>query len=249
MIEVGTQSSIRLHISPDLPRLSEQAARAFADIHAGGGNRFYVVPGGQTPALFYSAIRRLAGEWQDTRFILSDERLVAADSSLSNQRLFLDQFLNQIRGMHRPEFFRLDTEALRALDRDQVLPNMAETLSAWGEPQLAILGLGADGHTASLFPADGLASGQTTQPWHFARKVDEPFTRISLTFEYLRKAKRVFFLVSGKGKARALADCLNSSFRPEALPAQVVLQRFSCPIDLFCDEAAASLLQPVAASF
>lgn len=248
MFEQRFERDIRLHVSSDLQQLSMHAARRFMQVHALAENRFYIVPGGSTPVLFFTEVAKMVTDWRQTRFLLSDERLVSRDDPRCNQKLLADHFLKNVRGKERPTFFPMDTQAFTSGNLQGEFGKLNPRLAEWGIPQLAILGLGTDGHTASLFPGDELALAPSNQPWYLTTATNEPFGRVSLTFDYLCRARRIFFLVSGKEKANALAQCLEGDFRPGEFPAQMILQRYDRPIDVFCDEAAAGLLQELAAS-
>ncbi len=245
MIEERVKRDIRLHVSRNLSELSLQAARFFEEIHAKAENRFYIVPGGRTPARFFEDVARLVTDWRATRFLLSDERLVDRDDPRSNQKLFVDQFMSNVSAALKPSLFPFDTQALMSDTAQNRLGEMAAQLSAWGKPELAVLGIGSDGHTASLFTGDDGALASSTQPWRYCKNLDEPFGRISLTFDALRQAKQICFLVSGADKASALADCLEGDFLPRRYPAQMILQGFDQRIDIFCDEAATCSLHMV----
>jgi 6-phosphogluconolactonase len=105
---------------------------------------------------------------------------------------------------------------------------------------LILLGLGEDGHTASLFP--GAASLWVTDRWVVASPpgiLPPPMDRITLTFPLLNAAREILFLASGQHKAEALHDVLEGQPSPEERPAMGV-----CPVDgiltWFVDEVAAS---------
>ena len=105
---------------------------------------------------------------------------------------------------------------------------------------LVLLGMGADGHTASLFPYTAALS--ETRRWVVANDVPQLATRrITITFPLIERARSVLVLVSGESKAAALAEVLEGPWDPERLPAQRLRARTG-RVDWFVDAAAASRL-------
>jgi len=109
-----------------------------------------------------------------------------------------------------------------------------------GVLDLVLLGLGADGHTASLFP--GMPSGRLTTRWVVAEHVDAARGwRLTLTPPVINAARAVLFLVAGEDKASALAAVLEGPARPSALPAQRIATGGG-QVTWLVDRAAATLL-------
>jgi 6-phosphogluconolactonase len=124
-----------------------------------------------------------------------------------------------------------------AADLDAAARDYERTLRAGAEPpwlDLALLGLGPDGHTASLFPGTAALVEQD----RLAVAVDVPAVggrRLTLTYPALLGAGAVFFLVAGSEKAAALADVLRKG---STLPAARIVHR-AAPVCIFCDRPAA----------
>jgi 6-phosphogluconolactonase len=105
---------------------------------------------------------------------------------------------------------------------------------------LVLLGLGDDGHTASLFP--GTAVLHEREHWVVACHVDKiEGWRVTLTPRLINAARHVLFLVSGRGKARCLKEVLQGSYRPDELPAQAIRPEAG-KVTWMVDTEAASLL-------
>jgi 6-phosphogluconolactonase len=100
-------------------------------------------------------------------------------------------------------------------------PAGSPSIEAGQRIDLALLGLGDNGHTASMFPNSEAA--RETMRWVMADSVDaSPSCRITLTAPVLNAAAEVLFLVAGKGKAEVLARVLDGPHRPSELPAQLI---------------------------
>ncbi|WP_087067154.1 6-phosphogluconolactonase [Cyanobium sp. NIES-981] len=196
--------------------------------------------GGSTPEASYVHLGQEHLAWDRVDVVLGDERWVEAEDPSSNARMLRQTLLAQPPGRSaclHPVPTDRDTPEEGARAYSQLL-----RLLCPGEPpllDLALLGLGDDGHTASLFPGT-----EATRVRDALVTVGEGkgLPRVTLTAPILSAARRVLFLVSGAGKAEALRRLLDPSESPERTPARLV--RPSTPILVLADNAAASLLQP-----
>jgi 6-phosphogluconolactonase len=109
-------------------------------------------------------------------------------------------------------------------------------------PELTVLGLGADGHKASLFPGHSRIFYENDAILINTNNDWEEFDRISLTFNYLMKTDKIVFLVNGKEKARALKECLDGNFNPVEYPSQFIFQNYLNDIHVVCDQSSAKNL-------
>jgi 6-phosphogluconolactonase len=202
------------------------------------GRRFRVaLAGGSTPRRLYGtlAAEPFAGMWEPAGvdFLFGDERAVAPDAAESNYRMAREALLDPVRApaarVHRMEAERDDLDAA-ARDYEASLARVCGTRprDAGGPPpslDLVLLGLGPDGHTASLFPhAPAL---RESARWVVAADAPPPpllpqARRLTVTFPLLRRAAMVVFLVEGESKAARLAEVLDGPADPERLPAQGV---------------------------
>ncbi len=171
--------------------------------------------GGNTPRAVFGRLSELGGElpWDKVLFTFSDERCVQPDDEQSNFRMaklaLLDKVsppsenILRIRGELPPEEAAHEYEAL-----------LAQLAGASGEPRyvhdLLLLGLGEDGHTASLFP--GTAALGETQRSVVANFVPKFSThRVTFTFPLINAARHVCFLVNGGGKAQIISEILSGA--------------------------------------
>ncbi len=219
---------------PDLESVSHAAAEQFIAIgHAAIGDtgRFAVVlAGGSTPRRLYE---RLAGTsfrtqiaWDKVEFFWGDERAVSSEHPDSNYRMANDAMLKDLNmaetRIHRMPAEQPDLDAA-ARDYQAEIACVFEIVGDGDSPcfDLVLLGMGADGHTASLFPhADALCE---TKHWVVPSRMPQSDSlRLTLTPTIINNARNVLFLVAGANKAETLAQVLNGPYEPERLPAQLI---------------------------
>ena len=178
----------------------ESVARALAEeVSAAivGGLRTLVLAGGSTPMRAYRLLREETLPWGRVTVLFGDERCVPADDPDSNFRMARQELLDRVApaSVHRIAG-ELGAEVAAAA-YDSVVESIP-TLD------LVLLGIGPDGHTASLFPNHvALAAGGWAVAVHGAPK--PPPDRVSLTLATLRSARRVLIAATGPDKAAAVA--------------------------------------------
>ena len=232
--------NVYINIFKDINEISDKASHLFKHIHKKSSSRIYIVPGGSTPLLFYRNLANRIDDWSNTTFILSDERIVSKYNKLSNSYHFRKNFLNQIKSnsisrLLFGEFY--DGKGPIKNIQLQIINKIREL----NKPDIAILGLGEDGHTASLFPGKPDLFSQK-KILTIVNRNQEKFSRVSLTFDYLMKAKRLLFLICGQSKAKALRECLYGQNNHLDYPANYIINNYKKRIDIYCDKAAASEL-------
>lgn len=202
----------RIRILPDRAALAEAAGeevgRALAAALAARPTASWVLAGGSTPAAVYRWLaelgRRPAVDWERVHLFWGDERAVPPDDPASNYRRARETLLAGPPGGARVHRIRGELPAEEAAAEYEAA--IAAALGPRPRFDLALLGVGADGHTASLFPggAELEAPGAVT----VSRAPVPPRERISLTLSALSAARRVIFLVAGREKAAAVARIL-----------------------------------------
>ena len=217
------KANIHLHLLKNLDEISKHAVELFSSVHQNSNNRFYIVPGGSTPKPFYKLLAKNISDWSNTQFILSDERIVVEKKELSNAVMLEESFLMNIETENLPEFYPLISNANYS--------TIEKTLQ-FLKPKLTILGLGADGHTASLFPGNPDIFKNDDNITVSVKNEWEDFERISLSIQYLMRSEQILFLVMGANRAKALHFCLNEPFNPEKYPAQYIFHNFENSIFL-----------------
>jgi 6-phosphogluconolactonase len=226
---------VRLSVYPDARLLAEAAAdhvaRLVRETLAGRGGFTLALAGGSTPRPVYErlATPRYKSEidWARTELFFGDERCVPPWDASSNYAMVRHALLERVpvpeanvhrmRGEDDPQGAARDYEALLrgALG---ALPGAAAPAAAL---DLVLLGMGENGHTASLFP--GTPALGETRRWVVAQYVEGLGTwRLTLTPALLNAARHVTFLVSGAAKARTLQRVLEGPRIPQELPAQII---------------------------
>ncbi len=168
--------------------------------------------GGRTPAAFYRVLAQEQGlPWHLTHLFLADERLVPPDSPESNARLIrstlLDGLAQPPAGIHFVKTGFLEAAAAAKAYEQELLQAMGSLSAADPRLDLVLLGIGEDGHTASLFPGtDALA--EQGRPVAGVPAAPGRRARVTLTLPFINAARRVIFLVAGSGKRAILATVL-----------------------------------------
>lgn len=245
-----------LEVQPTAALAAAAAARHFilaaeAAIHARG--RFVVaLAGGSTPRAIYTVLaagpRDGTLDWSRVAVLWGDERCVPPDHEASNYRMVRETLLDLVPvspgNLHRIR--GEDDPARAAAQYEEVLRNVLRTQT--GPPStrpgaridLVLLGLGEDGHTASLFP--GSTATDDSVSWVRAEYVSAvSMWRVSLTPVVINAAEEIVFLVSGSAKAGIVRQVLEGPRQPHALPAQLIAPT-SGRVCWILDRAAAALL-------
>jgi len=183
--------------------------------------------GGSTPKALFQLLATPAYvsqiDWLHTHVFWGDERLVPPDDPGSNYKLAMDTLLTHVpipvENIHRAKG-ELDVKTAVS-DYVQQLQRLALPNQTVPQLDLALMGLGSDGHTASLFPGP-IPAAENTQPVLAvtANYDGRPAQRITLTPLIFNAARHILFLVTGEKKATALAAVLNRQDSPEKWPAQ-----------------------------
>jgi 6-phosphogluconolactonase len=224
-----------LRVARDASDLARRAADVFASIAEDAvrkrGRFMVALAGGDTPRALYAVLAADAQvpaprlDWSRARVFWGDERCVPPDHPESNYRMASEALLDKvpIPAAHVHRMRGEDEDPQRAADLYASVLRAAFGAPAPELPRfdLVLLGLGADAHTASLFPGSSVLR-------ETARLVAAPHVeklaahRLTLTPPVLNAAMHVVFLVSGRAKAGPLRDVLEQEVRPELRPAQCV---------------------------
>ena len=245
-----------IRIFPDADQLARFAARLFLSrliLTLPIQVEFTVaLSGGSTPKKMFEILgndERLKkqvklGTWEYLHFFWGDERHVPPDHAESNYKLAYDSMLSPL-GIREANIHRIKGEledageAARQYEAE-ILRDFPSSEGQLPKFDLIFLGMGSDGHTASLFP--GTKALQEENKLVVSNWVGKFYTeRITMTAPLLNNAACVVFLVSGQDKALPLKAVLEGRYEPQQLPAQLVRPESGKLIWLL-DSAAASLL-------
>ncbi|MBI1819222.1 MAG: 6-phosphogluconolactonase [Nitrospirae bacterium] len=215
----------------DKTDLAQKAAGLFSELASAAirqkGSFSAVLSGGTTPQGLY---RHLAGrsaqppfEWEKVHLFFGDERMVPADHPDSNFRMVQEALFSKI-NLPPSHIHRIKTELENPEEAAIAYEKSLRTffkIEGAGFPQfdLVILGVGNDGHTASLFP--GSKALNEKKKWVAAPFVEKlKATRISLTFPVLNRAAHILVLATGKEKREILNAVFNGSGKAPGFPIQ-----------------------------
>lgn len=233
----------------DISELSQYAARSFIEIAKKSieerGRFLASLSGGSTPMRLYELLgNQFQNEvdWPLVHFFWGDERCVPVDDSGNSygqtKKVFFDKIHIPAENIHR---------VLSELEPASAAKEYADTLKAFSEPpldwprfDLALLGMGDDGHTASLFPGSPVNVDSPTLAVT-ANYQGRPANRVTLTQNVLNSSRNVLFLVTGRAKAVTLSRVLSDNYMPAELPVQRIAPKNGNLIWLIDEEAASFL--------
>ena len=201
-----TRQSCRWHVLATTDALEQDATARI--LHAGeqaiarAGAFHLVLAGGSTPRRIYRALAQSPADWANWHVWFGDERCLPPADPERNSRMAADAWLDQAPippGQIHPIPGELGAVAAANA--------YAQILAGRGDFDLVLLGLGEDGHTASLFPGHDWGAGDTAPDVLAVCDAPKPPPeRVSLSARRLAAAREVIFLVSGTGKQPAVAD-------------------------------------------
>jgi len=191
-----------------------------------------VVPGGSTPVPLFEELSKRDLDWSRVVVTLGDERWVPVDDSSSNERLLRETLLQN----------KAKATILVGLKNDHEDPEsgMADTARALEKVprpfDVVILGMGEDGHTASLFPhAENLARALDPNfdlPCCAIRAQGAAQPRITLTAPALLACRELILLCTGQAKREVLAEVLKAGV-VEDMPVRAILQQHEIPVSIY----------------
>ncbi len=242
-----------LKIFQDITELSKFAAEKFISIgnkQIEKNGRFTVaLSGGSTPTHFYQMLLtdefKDGIDWEQVYFFLGDERDVSPMSEKSNFRLANENLLKPLK-VSNTNIFRWHTEII---DASEVAESYERSIKKFfglsnGEfPNfdLIFLGMGDDGHTASLFPfSDALKETSKIVVSNYVEKLNTK--RLTFTFPTINNASNIIFMISGKNKAVALKEVLEGDENCEKFPSGCISPSHG-KVFWLADEKAAKLLK------
>jgi len=217
-----------LNIFDDEIKLNEAAAQFISDAAAKNisekGNFSLVLSGGETPRRTYQILAdkfHNSIEWKNVLIFFGDERYVPKDDTRSNYSMSNESLLSHV-PVPDENIFAIPTDSTPASDALKYEAWLRQIFrDSFPRFDLVMLGLGENGHTASLFPHTEILKEQT----RWVKEVfvpEENIYRISLTAAAINASSQILFLVSGGKKANVLNEVLNGKFQPQESPAQLI---------------------------
>ncbi len=196
------------------------------------GRASLVVSGGSTPVPLFEELARQEIDWSRVYITLADERWVPPSHNDSNEGLVRRHLLKE--RAQKAIFVGLYTGAKDAKQGEKECEERVRTI---GPPfDLLILGMGSDGHTASLFPgADNLASAVNLESDRVCMAIspaDAPHERMTLTLQALLKSRNIFLHITGEEKIQVLQKALSQG-PVEQMPIRFVLSCAKGPVNIY----------------
>ena len=233
-------TTYKLELANDAAQLARACADHVAsliDLALDERDRCHIaLSGGTTPAAAYRVLNQEHLPWNRVDVVLGDERWVPASDPASNARMLRDTLLAEAGPSAAARFHPVPTELESPAASVDAFERYVRDLCPGDPPRfdVMLLGLGDDGHTASLFPGTPATQERTRLVTIGAGKGLE---RISLTAPVLSAARQVIFLVSGASKRQALQRLLDPAEQPERTPAKLVQPQ--APVLVLADTEAA----------
>ena len=194
---------------------------AAKDAIASRGRFSIVLAGGSTPKSVYALLKNAQADWAHWHVYHNDDRCLPVDNSERNSLMARTTWLNHV-AIPANQIHDIPAE----LGNIEGAKAYAQTLAGVPEFDLVLLGLGEDGHTASLFPNQAVDNSADAVPVFEAPK--PPADRITVSQQRLSNAREVIFLVTGAGKQEAVNNWLNGV----AIPATLITPKNG--VDVYC---------------
>lgn len=234
---------MNITIFDDLEKLYKKAADTFVDLSKKSiqkNNRFAVaLSGGSSPKAIFNllATQEYAEqiEWNKVYFFWVDERWVSLDDEKSNAKMTFETLLDKV-PVNKDHIFPMYQDGVEpedyAKEYEQQIRNI---LGDEGVFDFILLGMGDDGHTASLFPGENILDENEKWVDAYYLKPQEMF-RITLTAPIINKAENILLVTFGESKKHALNEVLHGEYNPKLYPLQLINKKES--FQLFTDEKA-----------
>lgn len=173
-----------------------------------------VLSGGDTPKLIYNKLTELNTNWNKWHFWIADERFPSETFTQLNKTMIQTYFLNKIPCLdHQVHFMMVE------LGLDEAVRNYNEAVKSITMFDLSLLGIGEDGHTASLFPDNYIGFDDNSEDVLIVtRAPKEPKNRLSLSAKRLRASRNIIFITKGKNK-KSILDKIQTD---DTLPCNIV---------------------------
>ena len=247
--------TVTYRVLPTPAATAQASAQLFLDAAvkaaASRGVARIAISGGTTPKSMFALLSDPAGPflkqvpWDRIDLYWVDERCVPPDNVESNYRMTNEAMLSKVPlpsgRVHRMEG-ELDPEVAAARYESTIRNSFKLEGAETPTFDLVLLGMGDDGHTASLFPHTGALNEMShiVVPNHVPQK---DTWRITLTWPVINQGREVAFLIEGAGKAQVLHDVFLGPYQPDTYPSQII-RPASGKLTLLLDRAAAAKLPP-----
>ncbi|MCP1300498.1 6-phosphogluconolactonase [Chryseobacterium sp. S0630] len=234
---------MNITVFDDLEKLYTKAADTFVDLSKKSiqkNDRFVVaLSGGSSPKAIFKLLAtpeyKEQIEWSKVYFFWVDERWVPLNDDKSNFRMTDEALLNQV-PVDQNHIFPMYAEGITPEDYAKAYEQQIRTvLGDDGVFDFILLGMGDDGHTASLFPGEEVLNEKEKWVSAYYLKPQEMF-RITLTAPIINNADHILAIAFGESKKHALNEVLNGEYNPSLYPMQLIEKKDG--FQFFTDEKA-----------
>ncbi|NML69966.1 6-phosphogluconolactonase [Chryseobacterium sp. RP-3-3] len=234
---------MNITVFDDLDKLYKKAADTFVDLSKKSiqkNNRFVVaLSGGSSPKAIFKLLATEEYsekiEWNKVYFFWVDERWVSLDDEKSNAKMTFESLFDQV-PVNKEQIFPMYQDGISpedyAKEYEQKIRNI---LGNEGIFDFILLGMGDDGHTASLFPGENVLEEKEKWVSAYYLKPQDMF-RITLTAPLINKAENILVVAFGGSKKHALNEVLNGEYNPALYPLQLIDKKEG--FQFFTDEKA-----------
>ncbi|GAA4154007.1 6-phosphogluconolactonase [Chryseobacterium ginsenosidimutans] len=234
---------MNITVFDDLNTLYTKAADTFVDLSQKAirkHNRFVVaLSGGSSPKAIFNllATQEYAEkiEWNKVYFFWVDERWVSLNDERSNAKMTFEALLDKV-PVNKDHIFPMYKDGIEPEDyAKEYEQQIKDILGEKGIFDFILLGMGDDGHTASLFPGENVLNESEKWVDAYYLKPQEMF-RITLTAPIINKAENILVVAFGESKKHALNEVLNGEYNPTLYPLQLIEKKDG--FQFFTDEKA-----------
>ena len=226
-----------------LDTLYKKAADTFVELSEKSiqkhGKFTVALSGGSSPKVIFSllATPEYADkiDWSKVYFFWVDERWVSLDDEKSNFKMTLHTLLDKV-PVHKNQVFPMYKDGIEPEEyAKEYEAHIRTVLGEQGIFDFILLGMGDDGHTASLFPGEAVLDEKEKWVAAYYLKPQEMF-RITLTEPIINKAENILIITFGKSKKHALNEVVNGEYNPKLYPLQLIEKKEG--VQIFTDEEA-----------
>lgn len=220
---------MNITVFDNLDTLYKKAADTFVELSKKSiekNNKFTVaLSGGSSPKVIFKllATEEYAQkvEWNKVYFFWVDERWVSLDDEKSNAKMTFETLLDNV-PVNKDHIFPMYKDGIEPEDYAKVYEQeIKNVLGEQGVFDFVLLGMGDDGHTASLFPGEKILDEKEKWVDAYYLKPQEMF-RITLTAPIINKAENILVVAFGESKKHALNEVLNGEYNPKLYPLQLI---------------------------
>jgi 6-phosphogluconolactonase len=187
--------------------------------------------------MFYRYLADKVLDWTGITLVPSDERLVEETSPQSNSGMIKKTLIDRIQGERKPYLFPI-LDGYNPKEPGTIVASINRRVKNLLPIKAAFLGIGVDGHTASLF-FENKELFSTYKPFLLMKRSLESFYRVSISANILVNTQRLIFLVSGRSKKNVMQLIISNSRTAQKFPVMRLINRAQGGVTILCDKAAA----------